>query len=247
MGLIRSRTFRQATGIFIGVLYILTPALIAAKESAKTGQLQITVTAENPPKLKPTAVTMDSQACGNERPSQTVLVDDENHLRNVVVWLEGENIEPVAPDSEAEKDIYIRNCEFTPRVLIVTPQTSIRFHNEDGILHSIRTRGQKNLPSTRVHPPALKISTIKLEKVELVPLASDLHTWMKGFVFVVPHAHYAVTGNSGKASLKKINYGTYKLKLWHEFYGTLDWPEDVQINKSSKSISVHWNAEISQQ
>jgi hypothetical protein len=54
----------------------------------------------------------------------------------------------------------------------------------------------------------------------MVPVKCDIHPWMIGYVGVVPHPFFAVTGEDGAFEFKGLPPGEYTVEVWHEKYGT---------------------------
>ena len=50
----------------------------------------------------------------------------------------------------------------------------------------------------------------------------DVHPWMVGYVGVMKHPFFAVTGKDGQFTLKGLPAGTYTVEAWHEKLGTQD-------------------------
>jgi len=48
----------------------------------------------------------------------------------------------------------------------------------------------------------------------------EVHTWMGAYIGVFTNPFFAVTGDDGSFSLKKLPAGDYTIEAWHEKYGT---------------------------
>jgi uncharacterized protein (DUF2141 family) len=59
----------------------------------------------------------------------------------------------------------------------------------------------------------------KFEKAENFKVKCEVHPWMNAWITVFPHPFYAVTGDDGSFSLKKLPAGDYTIEAWHEKYG----------------------------
>jgi plastocyanin len=213
-------------------------------EQAAPHHYTISIQVQAPPEIMPPSlqdVRTDRQACGNSRAPQSVLMDAQRNLKNVVVWLDGAQVKAwKARNSNEEKNevIYEEHCEFSPRIVVVPPDGSVSLYNRDNVLHGLRTKGQSNTPTNRVHPPNLNEVKLKFSKPEIVPIACDFHPWMKAFVVIAPHAHYEVTNASGAATFKDVVPGTYQVKLWHEILGQQTLPDNVVVSNRSMSLKI---------
>ena len=54
----------------------------------------------------------------------------------------------------------------------------------------------------------------------MIPVACDVHPWMRAYVAVLPHPYFAVTGGDGRFTLKGVPAGEYVVASWHERFGT---------------------------
>ena len=62
--------------------------------------------------------------------------------------------------------------------------------------------------------------TRKFEAPEvMVTLKCDVHPWMTGYVGVLPHPYFQVTGEDGSFELKNLPPGNYVIEAWHEKLG----------------------------
>ena len=53
-----------------------------------------------------------------------------------------------------------------------------------------------------------------------IQIRCDVHFWMAGFVHVLAHPFFAVTGDDGTFTIEDLPAGTYTLEMWHEKLGT---------------------------
>jgi uncharacterized protein (DUF2141 family) len=53
----------------------------------------------------------------------------------------------------------------------------------------------------------------------MVQLRCDIHPWMRGWLGVVPHPFFAVTGEDGTFAFTGLPPGEYEVAVWHEKYG----------------------------
>ena len=176
---------------------------------------------------EPTLIDMSSSECGGLHhgaavPDGKLLVKD-GLLRNAVVYvksgLEGKAFavaaEPVTVDQ--------KGCLFVPRISAVQAGQPVRFLNSDPTKHNV-----KGLPKAKGNAPfnlgfAFKgvSHAVTLARPEVaVPLNCDFHPWMLGYVAVLDHPFFQVTGEDGAFSLKGLPPGDYEIEAWHETLGT---------------------------
>jgi hypothetical protein len=123
-------------------------------------------------------------------------------------------------------------CKFTPHVVVMTPG-EIEIKNSDDILHNIHTYSTANPAINKAQPKFKKTMTEKFEKPEMIKLTCDVHSWMLGWVAVVPGVA-AVTDNNGVAKLENVPAGKQKIEVWHETLGKQEKEVDVKAGQTTK-------------
>lgn len=197
-----------------------------AVDPATTGTVTGRVTlAGTPPPARMVRVDGDRTCAtlipGAMRQTETYVVGANGALANVFVYvksgLEGRSFpvpdEPVVLDQQ--------NCWYTPRVVGVRVGQPFQVLNSDPLLHNVRSEPQVNAPFNQGQPvQGVRYShTFSAEEV-MVPMACDVHAWMRAWIGVVNHPYFAVTGPDGEFSLPGLPPGAYIVEAWHEAAGT---------------------------
>ena len=60
--------------------------------------------------------------------------------------------------------------------------------------------------------------TEKFEKPEVVKLTCDVHSWMLGWLAVVPSPFFGVTDQNGTAKIENVPAGKQTVEVWHETF-----------------------------
>ena len=173
------------------------------------------------PKRKKIEITKDAKVCGKvPHYKEDLLVSEkEKGLANVVVSLSkvqgGKSLESWGTEFELDQN----GCLFVPHVSLVPVGVKLKIKNSDGVLHNIHTYSEKNRPLNKAQPRFLKVIRISFDKSEIIRVACDVHNWMNGYIVVVDHPYYAITGASGNFELTDVPAGTYTLEYWHETLG----------------------------
>lgn len=200
------------------------------------------------PDMKKLLITKDEAVCGKGSVKRMeVSVSPEGALRDVVVVLQG--IKKGKPWS-VPKDGYVldqRHCAFRPYLSVIPQKARLLILNSDPVLHNIHTYeliGRARRTLFNVAQPKFKprvTRTIKTRRGKAIRVECDAHSWMLGWLYVVDSPYYATTGKSGTFSIKDIPAGTYKLKAWHPFLGTVE--KEARVPTKGK---IELNLEFSQ-
>jgi hypothetical protein len=149
-----------------------------------------------------------------------VLVRD-GRLQNAFVYLkDGLGDRRFAVPSEPVT-IDQRGCLYVPRVAGAQVCQPIAFLNSDPTLHNVHGTPEASSAWNFSMSPRASQRSVRLERPEvMVPVRCDVHPWMRGFIGVVDHPYFAVTGPDGAFTLSDVPAGDYVLASWHERFGT---------------------------
>jgi len=114
-----------------------------------------------------------------------------------------------------------KGCLYEPRVVGAQVYQPIEFLNSDPTLHNVH--GQpKNSSAWNVALSRKGVQkTIRVPAPEvMISVRCDLHPWMQGWIGVVDHPYFGVTGADGKVELTNVPPGDYVVGVWHERFGT---------------------------
>ncbi|MCG3175753.1 MAG: hypothetical protein MOGMAGMI_00686 [Candidatus Omnitrophica bacterium] len=152
--------------------------------------------------------------------SEDVIVS-EGGLENVFVYvksgLEGRAFAVPAKPAVIDN----KNCLYQPHVIGVQVGQSVELLNSDPTLHNVRLKSNNQRNWNIGLPFQGMKQTKKFEAVEVMAtLKCDVHPWMTGYVGVLNHPYFAVTGTGGAYSISGLPPGDYEIEAWHETYGT---------------------------
>lgn len=107
------------------------------------------------------------------------------------------------------------NKELIPHVLPVLVGTRVRFPNKDNIEHHLYSFSKTKdfelpLYKKREPPPIL------MDKVGVVKIGCNIHDWMLGYIIVLDNPYFKKTDGAGRAIIREIPSGNYKIALWSE-------------------------------
>jgi plastocyanin len=170
------------------------------------------------PEMQPLKRGMDP-ICGKQQMNDEQVLAKDGKIQNVVVWVSAGMADATPPTTAAKLDQ--TECMYRPRVQAVVAGQTLEIHNGDGTLHNVRTaRDGKTLFNSAQPPKSAALSKTFPAGGGVVSFKCDVHPWMKGFVAVVPHSFFAVTGADGRFTIPELPAGKYTVSAWHELFGT---------------------------
>ncbi len=209
------------------LLLAVTACVLSHAAPLQAGEIQgrVVVAGPVPPPAK-VPITIDQYVCGMEQVQGDWLVSPAREIRNVVVWLENPPPGAPAPPPAAPVAMDQKECVFVPRVIVVPAAGTVEFLNSDRLLHNLHSVSKDNPSFNRTQPKGRTIP-ITFARPEIVRIDCDLHSWMRGWVVVAPHAFYAVTDAQGRFRFPALPAGQYTLRSWHERLGESSRPVTV--------------------
>jgi hypothetical protein len=206
----------------------------AGAQSGGTVVGDVTV-AGTPPAPRTITVNKDPQVCGSEKKLVTVAVGAEHGLADAVVSVP----DVKGPRGAAKSTLDQKGCEFHPDVLIMAPG-ELDILNSDGILHNIHSTSTANSPFNQAQPKFKKVITEEIAKPEIIKLQCDVHSWMRGWLFVTDRPA-TLTGARGEFRLENVPAGKHKVEVWHPVLGTQAKEVDV---KSGQEVKLHFDLSV---
>jgi plastocyanin len=159
-------------------------------------------------------------------PDEGVIAADDGSLANVFVELVG-NI-PDTPVPAEPVTIDQRGCVYRPRVIGIRLGQALQIRNSDDGLHNVHGVSSDRDDFNVSQPISGMTNTFHPHDPGILRLKCDVHTWMVGFVGVVNHPFFAVTGADGAFTLHDVPEGTYSVRTWHELFGAITTPVHVE-------------------
>jgi uncharacterized membrane protein/plastocyanin len=212
------------------------PAAAAAAEGvdpASAGAIVGTALFQGtPPEPEEVSIPPECGGHGGPRRSEALLVAN-GRVANVFVWISrGIDWKGGAPREPAVLDQ--KGCVYEPHVLGCQVGQPVRFVNSDQVLHNVHTIGKAN-GSFNLGIPAKAFDVRAFAAPEImVHTLCDVHPWMSGYVGVVAHPYFAVTGADGAFALENVPPGAYVLEAWHETLGRKKAEVKVEAKETAK-------------
>jgi plastocyanin len=224
---------RRVLGAFLALTLVAGVAIFLSRPDRAGaqggGSVEVTVTYAGPAQIETLKVNKDTQACGTEAKVEKVVVGANKGLEYAVVSVPGLKGAPTAKKAVVDQ----HGCKFVPHVIATMPG-EVDFKNSDGILHNLHTYSTANPAVNKAQPKFKKVMAEKFEKPEIIKLTCDVHSWMLGWVAVMPTPFFAVTNASGTAKIDNVPAGKHKVEVWHEVLGKLSKDVDVKAGQVAK-------------
>lgn len=106
------------------------------------------------------------------------------------------------------------NKQFVPYVTAIRVGTAVSFPNKDDILHNVYSFSKAKkfqLPLYKDESP----EPVVFNKPGVIILGCNIHDWMVAYVYVLETPHFVKTGSSGRAELKGLALGEYRVEVRH--------------------------------
>jgi plastocyanin len=222
---------RKLFAIFVALALVVGAAVFLALPQPATAQgggtVEVEVKYNGAPQIETIKVNKDTQQCGTEAKVEKIVVGGNKGLANAVVSVPGVK----GPAKKASIDQ--KGCAFHPHVVAMQPG-EIDFLNSDGILHNLHTYSTANPSVNKAQPKFKKTMTERFDKPEIIKITCDVHSWMLGWVAVLPTAAYGVTDGNGVARIENVPAGKHKVEVWHEVLGKQSKDVDVKPGQTTK-------------
>lgn len=168
-----------------------------------------------PPKLAAIKVNKNQDFCGQEKPSEALVVGKDGGVMYAVGYLE--NVEKgKAIERKKQTNLNQEKCVFAPHVISMTKGTELATTNSDTVLHNANMDVDGRQMFNFGQPKQNQVIVKTVRKTGQVDITCDSHTHMRSYGMVLDHPYHAVTDGTGTFTIDNIPPGKYNLKMWHE-------------------------------
>ena len=224
---------RKVIGAFLAIALVAGVAAVAHRPGPAGAQgggtIEAAVTYAGAPVVEKLKVNKDTEKCGTEAVIEKVVVGTNKGLANAVVSVPGAKGAPKAVKATVDQ----HGCKFVPHVVAMTPG-EVELKNSDDILHNIHTYSTANPSINKAQPKFKKLMTEKFEKPEIIKLTCDVHSWMLGWIAVMPSPFFGVTDANGVTKIENVPPGKYSVEAWHETLGKQTKEVEVKAGQTAK-------------
>ncbi len=135
-------------------------------------------------------------------------------LRQAVVYFEPTAAHGVPP-APRPLEMVTRRKEFSPRVLVVSKGSRVRFPNQDPILHNVFSVSPGNAFDLGLYPKGPGKEQ-RFAEPGLVRVFCNVHHAMVAYVLVLATPFHTVPDAQGAFTLSGLPPGPGRLTVWHE-------------------------------
>jgi plastocyanin len=217
---------------------VLSVGLCSAASAQITGTVKFDGKA---PERKPIAAITADPNCSklhkNPLLEETIVVDEEGKLANVVVFLKGDNVKGSAPAKEVVLDQ--KGCVYVPHVVSVTVGQKLIAQNSDTFLHNVHSLSE-NGPKNIAQVVKAQKDEVPVKAAEIFKVKCDVHPWMAAWVAAFDHPYHAVSDEAGdfKIDAAGLADGSYEIVAWHEKFKESE-PQKIAVKggKADKPVT----------
>ncbi len=138
-------------------------------------------------------------------------------LQNVLVYvskgLEDGQFEPTKTPALLDQV----GCVYTPHVVAVMVGQPLEVRNSDATLHNVMSTPRDNPPFNFGMPVKDGVQKMEFKYAEMkMNTKCFMHPWMSGYIHVLEHPFFAVTGADGTFTIQGLPPGEYEISVLHE-------------------------------
>lgn len=140
----------------------------------------------------------------------------KNDNSDVVIWLlpvGGEQLPAVT--GQTHYRITQQNKEFHPHVLAVPVGTAVEFPNEDPFFHNVFSLYKGKRFDLGLYEAGSSRKVV-FDKPGVSFIFCNIHPDMNAFVLALETPYFAKTDQSGRAEIKDLPFGRYRMEVWYE-------------------------------
>jgi plastocyanin len=110
----------------------------------------------------------------------------------------------------------INGRNFSPRVRVVTPGSTVDFPNQDPFTHNVFSTTEGSKFDLGSYGSNAKGKSQEFRKAGPIPVYCNVHAKMTAYVVVVNTPFFTQASNDGRWEIGKVPAGKYTMTVWHE-------------------------------
>jgi plastocyanin len=137
-----------------------------------------------------------------------------------------------------------RDREFLPYVTVVETGTLVEFPNRDAFKHHIYSFSPAKVFEIKLYA-GKPVLPVLFDKPGEVALGCNIHDWMEAYVLVVNTPYFGKTGLDGKATVREVPPGHYRVRVWHPRQTSEAPLREVEIAAGAGATRLDLGADVS--
>lgn len=135
-----------------------------------------------------------------------------NDVSQTVIWLTGSE----APAGQPSRiDMATEGKQFTPRLAVLTPGSSVTFPNHDPFNHNVFSLSPEAPFDLGLYGRG-EAKSVTFNRTGIVRVYCNVHAQMRGLVVIVATGLTAQPSSDGAFRFEAVPPGDYTLHAWHE-------------------------------
>ena len=151
-------------------------------------------------------------------------------MGGIVVYLTPATPARVPAAAPLSGQIDQRNLQFVPRVIAVSPGSTVSFPNSDPVMHSVFHPGTRAGGFDLGTYPQGEQRSFTFDDEGAYVIFCHVHPEMVAYVVVLATPYRTVTDDEGRFKVAGVAPGTYHLRTWHRRLQTQDRVVSVAAN-----------------
>ncbi len=190
------------------------------KWTGEEGTIQgvISVTGELPP--RPLISMHADPVCASLNPGGARVDDivvERGRLANVLVYVESAALDAQKFETRPWMPaLGRRKCRAVPHVLGMQAGQTLQVQNGDRTPHNYNFATKVNPLFNKTLAPGGGFEILFERPEPPFAVRCNMHAWERGYVAVLPHPFFYVTGRNGSFAIEGLPPGDYEVVIWHE-------------------------------
>lgn len=134
--------------------------------------------------------------------------------------------------------VFQKNATFLPRVIPVTPGTTVEFINRDRFFHNVFSITRGSVFNIGRRPTGVIVRKT-IEKLGEIKLFCDIHAQMNATLLCLDTPYFTRVQKNGRYILPDLPEGKYEIKVYHP-----DFPEIIEIININADQNIKRNFTI---
>jgi hypothetical protein len=156
-------------------------------------------------------------------PDETLLVDKDGGIANVVIWLRNQIGAPPPDGPLPPATVRAQDYRLQPHVLAFWNAAPLRLENAGTVALNLKWYP---LVGEGAANPLLKPGEhvdVRVARGQWapVPVSSGIQPWYQAYVLPLNHPYFAFTSRDGRFEIKNLPLGEWEFRIWHERTGWL--------------------------